>query len=317
VRALQGRLAGFADSLSAFLDDDEGQCRWIEARRGQQNITLALNTAPIQVAPLLRKALFERFATAVLTSATLAVEKKFDYLHERIGLDALVPPERSITLRVDSPFDFAEQALLLTPDDIPDPGTPRYEPATHDAIRRAIETTRGGTFVLFTAYGALNRAHDALAEPLRKMGIEPLRQGDSTRHALLQRFVNEPRAVLFATDSFWEGVDVKGDALRCVIIARLPFRVPSEPIEQARVEAIEARGGDAFQERAIPQAVIKLKQGFGRLIRSADDRGCVLILDSRVVRKRYGTAFLRSLPPARHVRGSSSEVFTAMRKFFA
>src|SRR5262249_24818963 len=176
-----------------------------------------------------------------------------------------------------------------------EPTDPRYEAALHEAILAALRATQGGTFVLFTAYGALNRAVKALDAPLRALRLNVLEQGSGNRHLLLRRFIEGPRSGPFATDSFWEGVDVRGDALRCVIITRLPFRVPTEPIEQARVETITRRGGNAFAEHTIPQAVLKLKQGFGRLIRSRTDRGAVVLLDSRVVRKHYGRVFLDSL----------------------
>jgi ATP-dependent DNA helicase DinG len=318
LRALQGRIAGFGMALLAFVEDDENVCRWIAARhRARTGKSIAFHTAPVAVAPLLRKALFEQFPTVVLTSATLAVDRRFDYLHQRLGLDELSEPERVCTLRVDSPFDFAGQALLAVPRDLPEPNDARYEAATHEVILETLRATRGGTFVLFTAYGALNRAAGALAGELRAMGLTVLQQGETNRHLLLNRFIADPRAVLFATDSFWEGVDVRGDALRCVIIARLPFRVPTEPIEQARVEAIEARGGNPFAEQTVPQAVIKLKQGFGRLIRSRTDRGAVVLLDSRVVRKHYGRTFLDSLPPARRLIADRPEVSAALRQFFA
>ena len=174
----------------------------------------------------------------------------------------------------------------------------------------------GGAFVLFTSYGALGRAHAALARGLQAHGIEVLRQGEADRHRLLERFRASRSAALFATDSFWEGVDVRGDTLRLVVIARLPFRVPTEPIQQARMEAIEARGGNPFTEYGLTQAVIKLRQGFGRLIRSRDDVGVVLLLDSRAVRRRYGEVFVDSLPPARVVTGPSEIVVAEMERFF-
>jgi ATP-dependent DNA helicase DinG len=317
IGAHAGRVARFAAALLAFVADEPGRCAWLELRRSRSGPAVSLHTAPIEVGPLLCRALFERFETTVLTSATLAVNRRFDHLHERLGLTRLEPRERVTALRIESPFDFAHQAALLVPVDLPDPTTPSYEEATQGAIRRALAISRGGTFVLFTAYGALNRAYAALEDDLRAAGLTPLRQGETSRHLLLARFSQDPRAVLFATDSFWEGVDVKGDALRCVIITRLPFKVPSEPIEQARVEAIEERGGNAFLEHTVPQAVIKLKQGFGRLIRSATDRGSVLILDSRIARKRYGEAFLASLPPARRVLASAEQAFAEMAAFHA
>ncbi len=317
LRALQSRLAGLAEGVHAFVADDETFCRWIEPpsdrRRGSG---ISLHAAPIEVATMLRTALFDQFQTAVLTSATLTVDRRFDFLHQRLGIDALQPDWRVQTLRVESPFDFERQALLAVLSDLPDPKAPLFEPATHEAMRRILAITRGGTFVLCTSYGALDRAYAALAPELGSWGLTPLRQGEASRRLLLAQFTQTDGAVLFATDSFWEGVDVKGDSLRCVIIPRLPFRVPTEPIEEARVEAIAARGGDPFLDHTVPQAVIKLKQGFGRLIRSRTDRGCVVILDSRVVRKQYGQSFLNSLPPARQAVGRSVEVYRALEEFF-
>jgi ATP-dependent DNA helicase DinG len=318
VGAMQSRIAAFGAGLHAFVGDDEATCRWIETRhRPRTGKSIAFCSAPISVAPLLREALFERFGTAILTSATLAVGRRFEYLHEHVGLDRLKIPERVETLLIDSPFDFARQALLAIPDDVPEPTQAGYEEATHAAIRRIVEITGGGTFVLFTAYGALNRAVEAVGPALRAMGLTILQQGQTNRQTLLDRFAKDGGAVLFATDSFWEGVDVRGSALRCVVITRLPFRVPTEPIEQARVDAIKARGGNPFDDHTVPQAVIKLKQGFGRLIRSRTDFGAVVLLDSRVVRKRYGSVFLDSLPPASRYVASSACIYDRMAQFFA
>jgi ATP-dependent DNA helicase DinG len=318
VFALRGRVRAFAAALEAFVREDEAQCKWIEVRnRGRWGKAISFHTAPIHVGAQLRAALFEQFPTVVMTSATLTVGRKFDYLHERIGLNRLGEPERVRTLRVESPFDFASQALLAVPRDFPDPANQRYEAATHAAIRRIAQATGGGTFVLFTAYGALNRAVEALADELGRAGLKVLRQGEMNRQLLLERFVSDPRSVLFATDSFWEGVDVRGDALRCVVITKLPFRVPTEPIEEARVEEIQRRGGNPFMEHALPQAVIKLKQGFGRLIRSRTDRGAVVLLDSRVVSKFYGKVFLESLPPARRLIAPTESVLAEIDRFFA
>lgn len=315
--ALRGRLSGYAAALLEFTDEDDSQCRWMERSRGVHSGSfLSFHSAPVQVATLLRRSLFERFTTTILTSATLAVERRFDYLHSRLGISDVDPPERVRSLRIDSPFDFQTQARLLVPMDLPDPTQVGHEREAREAIRLALQVTQGGTFVLFTSYAALNQAYAGLQGELNRMGLLLLKQGELSRHVLLQRFTQHPRAVLFATDSFWEGVDVRGDALRSVIIARLPFRVPSEPIERARVEAIEARGGNAFEEQALPQAAIKLKQGFGRLIRSRGDRGCVLILDSRIAHKRYGRVLLDSLPPARQIIGPSRPVFDEMARFF-
>lgn len=317
VMALRGRIAAIGSALEAFTQEDESQCMWIEARhRGRFGKVISLHSAPVRVAERLREALFERFPTVVLTSATLTVDRRFDYLHERVGLSGLSAPERVGTLLVDSPFDFESQALLAIPRDFPEPTHRNYEAATHAAMRRILEMTGGGTFVLFTSYGALNRAFAVLEAGLTRAGLTVLRQGEANRQLLLERFVASPRAVLFATDSFWEGVDVRGDALRCVVITKLPFRVPTEPIEEARVEEIERRGGNPFREHAVPQAVIKLKQGFGRLIRSKTDRGAVVLLDSRVINKFYGRTFLDSLPPARRVVSDTEGVYRALGAFF-
>ena len=318
LRALQGRILALSGAMFSFLEDDDNTCRWLEVRwRRQRGHSLAFHSAPIAVGPRLRRALFDAFPTVVLTSATLAVDRSFEYLHQRVGIAEMSDPERVRTLRADSPFDFAEQALLALPHDVPDPTDSRYETATHAAILDTLRATGGGTLVLFTAYGALNRAVAALSPALAEMGMTVLKQGEANRHLLLRRFMEAPRAVLFATDSFWEGIDVRGDALRCVIITRLPFRVPTEPIEQARVEAIETRGGNPFSEHTVPQAVIKLKQGFGRLIRSRSDFGAVVLLDSRIVRKAYGRVFLDSLPPARRVFGEWNRVANELHRFFA
>ncbi len=316
--ALGGRLRALAVTLLDSAEEDPAYCVWLELRARPQGLrALSLHRAPIDVAPLLSRALFTPLATAVLTSATLAVGGRFDFLCERVGLDRVDPPERVQRLRIPSPFDFTSQALLAVPTDLPAPATPGYEAASHAAMRDIVDLAQGGTFLLFTAYGALNAAWFELAHGLRAAGFLPLRQGELSRDVLLRRFRADPRAVLFATDSFWEGVDVRGDALRCVVIARLPFRVPTEPLEEARVEAIAARGGDPFAEHTLPQAAIKLQQGFGRLIRSHSDRGCVVVLDSRIVHKGYGQVFFESLPAARRCIAPRHEVFAAMRQFFA
>ncbi len=316
--AQRGRLAGFATALDSFLTDTEGVCRWLELRRRvNRPPSLELHAAPIDVAPLLKSQLLDTFETVVMTSATLAVDRSFAHPRARLGVDRIDPVERARDLLIESPFDFEKQACLLCPADLPAPGSAAYEAASHDAMHLGLRLAAGGTFVLFTSYSALNRAYEALQPPLSHDGWTVLRQGETTRAALIERFRSSSKAVLFATDSFWEGVDVRGDTLRCVIIARLPFRVPSEPIEQARVAAIEERGGHPFEEHSIPHAVIKLKQGFGRLIRTKTDRGCVLVLDSRLATRSYGKTFLNSLPPARRYIGRTHTVFAQMREFFA
>jgi ATP-dependent DNA helicase DinG len=251
-----------------------------------------------------------------MTSATLTVNNSFAYLKQRIGLDRL-SPQRLLESVFDSPFDYKNQALLAAPNDIPMPGSNGYAEMLVEQIEKAILTADGRTFVLFTAYSMLRRVHGELAPILEARGYRCLRQGEMNRHRLLQEFSNDPTSVLFGTDSFWEGVDVPGRALEQVIIARLPFRVPSDPVLEARAEAIERSGGDPFMDYTVPQAVIRFKQGFGRLIRHRDDRGVVLILDGRVSRRNYGRMFIQSLPDVTFLSAPTVKVQTAVKQFFA
>jgi ATP-dependent DNA helicase DinG len=198
---------------------------------------------------------------------------------------------------------------------MPDPRDGRFVEEMSRLLLKSIEISQGRAFVLFTAYGLLNLLHKRLQAEIETLGYNVYKQGMENRHRLLQRFKNDTDSVLFATDSFWEGVDVEGEALSSVIITKLPFRVPSEPIIEARIEAIELRGGNAFAEYTVPQAAIKFKQGFGRLIRRRTDRGSVLIMDNRVIEKSYGRIFLNSLPDCRIVSGSAEQVELELRRF--
>jgi ATP-dependent DNA helicase DinG len=206
--------------------------------------------------------------------------------------------------------------LVAIPTDIPDPNTAQYPKALRQGLLRVLEISQGRAVILFTADGLLNQMFEALAPELSKLGIVALKQGQENRHRLLERFKSDIGSVLFATDSFWQGVDVHGEALECVIIPRLPFRVPTEPIIEARVEAIDRSGGNSFMEYSVPQAVIKFNQGFGRLIRRKTDFGVVAIFDNRIVTKQYGRLFMESLPECRVVGGKSEEVFEEMAKFY-
>jgi ATP-dependent DNA helicase DinG len=258
---------------------------------------------------------YGNLGTVVMTSATLSVQNSFDYLKNRIGLDRVVDREVNCA-QLDSPFDFQEQAMLAIPTDIPTPQEKDFNDVSIDCIREVLEITRGHAFILFTAYGALDKAYRALEGELKDAGITPLRQGQVARTQLLERFRSDTASVLFGTDSFWEGVDVAGDALQCVIVPKLPFRVPTEPIQEARAQAIDESGGNSFMHYTVPQAVIKFRQGIGRLIRRTTDRGALVLLDRRVTTKHYGRVFLESLPEMRVISGPREGAFMALRRFF-
>ena len=315
LKGLKGRLASAVEHLNFFVSRAEGYCSWFEVKKGGKGMTVRLCCAPLEVAETIKSVIIDKFRTVILTSATLAVGERFDYLEERTGI-GLVERARVTELLLASPFDYGRQAFVGIPADMPEPTSSGFPAAVVEALRGALAISRGRAFVLFTSYDLLTRIYGRLEGELREMGLNPMRQGEANRHLLLSRFRKGENSVLFATDSFWEGVDVQGRALELVVITRLPFRVPTEPILEARAEHIAARGGDPFMEYTVPQAVIKFKQGFGRLIRSRDDRGAVLILDSRVLTKNYGRIFLRALPDVRAVKGSGAEVLAEMAPFF-
>jgi ATP-dependent DNA helicase DinG len=252
---------------------------------GRQNVFL--QATPIHVGPILRECLWSKLETAVLTSATLAVGGGFDYIRQRLGL------EHAREAVLPSHFDYANQALFYVPPDLPDTRTPQFTSQAVKRIRQLLEISRGRAFVLFTSYAQMNEIYQRLFGELE---FPMLRQGDAPKSALLEEFRLTPNCVLFATSSFWQGVDVQGEQLSCVIIDRLPFAVPSDPVVAARVKAIDADGGNAFFQYQVPSAVITLKQGFGRLIRSLHDRGVLVLLDNRILKKQYGRVFIESLP---------------------
>jgi ATP-dependent DNA helicase DinG len=292
----------------ALESDDRNTVFWIERRggrgrtnspRGRQSTENAkesfgalrqnvfLQATPIDVGPIMRECLWSKLECAVLTSATLAVGGGFEYIRQRLGL------EHARESVLPSHFDYENQALLYVPPDLPDPRTPQFTAKAADRIRKLLEITRGRAFVLFTSHAQMNEVYHRL---LGELEFPLLKQGDAPKSALLDEFRLTPNAVLFATSSFWQGVDVQGEQLSCVIIDRLPFAVPSDPVVAARVKAIDADGGNAFFQYQVPAAVITLKQGFGRLIRSLHDRGLLCLLDNRILKKQYGRVFIESLP---------------------
>ena len=332
---LVGELRGVVRRLDAAADGLKGTLqpvgfrppagpavRWME-RRGRRTPNLTLSAVPLDLAPVLKEALFDRVETVVLTSATLAAGGEFTFLEERLGLS--LPPSRVTTRAVlPSPFDFAAQCVFGIPTDIPEPkggGSDVDAAGSHGAaVARVLvelaHASDGGIFALFTSHAALRRTAEAIRGPVD--GRWPLLvQGEGQRDQLLRRFRDAGSAILLGTDSFWEGVDVPGRALRVLILAKLPFKVPSEPLTAARLERLTEAGVDGFTNYLVPLAALKLKQGFGRLIRSKSDVGAVVLLDRRVVTKRYGATMLEGLPPASKAIGNWPDVRRELEEFFA
>jgi ATP-dependent DNA helicase DinG len=311
VRAVTRRLQASGDALTKALTPpaDDDSVRWIEVRGRERYVTLS--SVPLDLAPILREDLFNRLKTTIVTSATLTAStgdlasdaKAFDFLSSRLGL---VDAEIEVTTGVfPSPFHYESQARLIVPIDVPAPNVDAdaHRKAVTKIVLDVAEASNGGLFVLFTSHREVRQ----LASELRSRGVDRrwtlLVHGEESRDVLLNRFRESGQGLLIGTASFWEGVDVPGEALRGLIIAKLPFRVPTEPVTAAHCEAIEARGGNSFSQYMLPHASLRLKQGFGRLIRSSTDRGVVVIADSRIVNKRYGKGMLDALPPAERLIG--------------
>jgi ATP-dependent DNA helicase DinG len=316
MRAVGRRLQALGDALCNGLRPPRGEpsVRWVEARGKERAVSVS--SVPLDLAPILREDLFKRASTTVVTSATLAADGSFDFVARRLGVD--VPEIRTRTGIYPSPFRYREQAMLVVPSDLP---APNVNAPGHSAsvVRIALDlaaASDGGIFVLFTSHRDVRH----IAAELRARGVERrwplLVHGEEPRDALLTRFRDVGRAVLLGTASFWEGVDVPGDALRGLLISKLPFRVPTEPVTAAHCEAIERRGGDSFNEYMVPHASLRLKQGFGRLIRTATDRGVVVVADPRIVTKGYGRRFMQALPPARRVVGPWSDALSEIEEFY-
>ncbi|MBS4167545.1 helicase C-terminal domain-containing protein [Parachlamydia sp. AcF125] len=319
IAALSQRLSLFAKALETFISAEfsPSKVRWIEIQATKAVPSIQLVHADLDISQALVDFLFTPFSTIVLCSATLTTNNRFDFIRKRLGLTAETLSSRAIKEEIyDSPFNYREQAMLLVPRDLPEPSHPKYQEQACEKIWQALQSSRGNAFVLFTSYTHLKACFHSLQKRLENSRFHLFKQGDDNRQSLLQKFKAADRAVLFGTDSFWEGVDVMGEDLRCVIIVKLPFRVPNEPLIQARAEAITARGGDPFGEYALPQAIMKFKQGFGRLIRDKNDRGCVVCLDSRLVSKSYGSSFLNSLPPCQVLLPPSEHVQAKLDEFY-
>ena len=318
LRGVGRRLEALAEALGGALDagrESHKRVRWVETRGREGSI--GVTWVPLDLAPVLREDLFARVRTTIVTSATLSSDGRFDFLSGRLGVDHLrIPP---VTESFPSPFEFERQAILAVPSDTP---PPNVDGVGHfNAVMRMVvdftSASDGGIFVLFTSHRDVRQA----AMVLRDRGMAGERpvlvHGEDSRDSLLVRFRESGRAVLLGTSSYWEGVDVAGHALRGLLIAKLPFRVPTEPLTAAHCEAIAERGGDPFAEYMVPHAALRLKQGFGRLIRSCTDRGAIVIADPRLVTKSYGGALMRALPPARRIISGWSETARQLEDFYA
>src|SRR5260221_3897981 len=266
------------------MESDDTSCVFWMERRGRGCF---LQATPIDVSTVLAKRLFDVVDTVALTSATLAVSGTFEFAQKRLGLQS------ARSLVVPGHFDYQKQALLYVPQHLPDPRDPAFTKTASEEIARILNHSRGRAFVLFTSYQQMRLVHDHVSF---EIDYPTLLQGSGPRNALLEEFRSTPNAVLFATSSFWQGVDVPGDQLSCVIIDKLPFAVPSDPVVEARIRDVKESGGNAVYDYQIPQAAIALKQGFGRLIRSRSDRGVLGMLDSRITNPRQGQRFFDSLP---------------------
>ncbi len=296
--AVAARLSAIADAMEEILfKEGRNAVRWValENPPPPRRMRITLKLSPLDVGELLFENLYERVSSVVLTSATLSVRNKFDFMENRLGVDRIAK-ELRLSKKLPSPFDYEKQVKLIIHDDLPEPGERSFAREAGRRLSGYVKDTGGGALVLFTSYSLLNGLYDSCSTPIASLGIRLLRQGTAPRATLLEDFTKDENSVLLGTDSFWEGVDVPGPSLRSVVITRLPFEVPDDPVTKARLRAIEEAGGSAFRHYTLPNAVIKFRQGFGRLIRKKSDTGTVLVLDKRIRTKSYGKIFLDSLP---------------------
>ena len=316
IKSGQDRLNRIGLFLSEFLQKNEEltYVKWIEIDSEKSSI-VRLKQCPLDIGKSLSEWVYPNINTGVAVSATLAVDHRFDFFFHQVGLSQYT--QKTVeAFQLDSPFDFSKQSLLCLPTDLPEPDDSNYLDSIAQYILEILLITKGKAFILFTSFYVLNHVHSKIENELSQSGITSLKQGELPRHQLLERFRHDIHSVLFGTESFWEGVDIAGESLECVIIPKLPFRVPTEPVLEARVEKIEMDGGNPFMEYTLPLAAIKLRQGIGRLIRKKSDKGVVVILDTRIHRKFYGKTFIHTLPPMKRVKGAGHAILMTLEKFF-
>ena len=312
------RVKGNLTSLNATFNYKEDEyIRWVESRITKNGaLIFSWHLTPVNVSKYLHDFLYRRFETSILTSATLTVNKKFDFFSDRLGF-SLINESKKEFLYLQSPFNFEDNARLYIPTDSPETSSFEFTNFISKVIMKSMDITGGRAFALFTSFSTLMKVYDNIELPLKSKNINTLTQASGIhRNALLDLFKASDNNILLGVDSFWEGVDVVGKNLELVIIPKLPFAVPTDPISEGRYEYIEQQGGNAFMDYALPLAVIKFKQGFGRLIRSKTDRGAVVVLDKRIITKRYGISFIQSLPKAKVIKTDIKNILKDMKIFF-
>ncbi|MCL2410986.1 MAG: ATP-dependent DNA helicase DinG [Treponema sp.] len=321
IRMIVKRLESAAETADVFCkyQKHEDDVLWIEKYGGAKNFSGSQNWAvfsrtPLDLAPKLKESVFSPNKTVVCVSATLAINEDFSYWAKTCGINTL--SDRAVFSGCfASPFPYSSAVLLAVPSDAPLPDEYGYQEFVNTAARDLVSASDGSALVLFTSYQSLTNAYAEAQPHLTNLGIRCLKQGDDDRTRLLNDFIGDTKSCLFATDSFWEGVDAPGDTLRMVVICRLPFRTPGEPVHEARREAVEKKGGNPFMELSLPQSVMKFKQGFGRLMRRSADKGIVVVLDGRILKKTYGRLFLESLPETKRSFSSFNNIVNDVENF--
>lgn len=311
-RSVVSKLEYYAGVVDEFFSEGEDlKVKWVDIKKRNKTFLYSIGISPINVSDYLREDMYKNLDSAVLTSATLTIDKSFEFSREQLGLQEM---DKVNEFRVESPFNYKEQAMLCVPTDVPGPDGRNYEQKITPYLKQLLLLTKGNALILFTSYQMLNEVYAAVKKELPE-DISLLVQGTEPRNKLIDRFKRTKNSVLFATDSFWEGIDVPGDSLRLLVIMKLPFKVPTEPIFEAKNEYLESQGKNSFMEHSLPLAVIKFKQGFGRLIRSRKEKGVAVVFDRRVVTMKYGKYFINSLPDCNVVRGNFRDLLGKIEKF--
>jgi ATP-dependent DNA helicase DinG len=322
-KTVLSRLEGFASLCENFCrwDEKDDTVFWLQKVKippkipGEDfTVFVQFIQTPLDIAPLMNSGVFDPMDTVICTSATLRTDRNFSFWTRRVGI-SLCPGEKVAEGAFDSPFPYRKNVLFAVPSDAPFPDSRYFQNYVEETLPKLILASKGRTLVLFTSFDSLKFSYNASRRILGENGISLFRQGDDDRFRLLEKFRDDNSSVLFATDSFWEGVDVPGSSLSQVVIVKLPFAVPTDPVFSARSEILEKKGGNSFMQLSVPQAVIKFRQGFGRLVRRSDDRGCIIVLDRRIIEKKYGALFTRSIPETPRIYSPLEEILSKIENF--